>query len=197
MPSRVDPLPEPWLENYIVREGDTFVDVGACEGGWTKALYGHFKRIVAIEPFATDANLHVKPDVRVIEKAAWNRNGHEAFRYKPGASYRALSADEPGVRVLPTETLDSMLSTEEGSIDLLKIDVEGGEIEVICGGIQTIKKHRPRIVLEYHGSEQKREALKLLTPLYSVIQPVTAPGWEGEAHHFGHLVFRGLADGRT
>jgi FkbM family methyltransferase len=42
-------------------------------------------------------------------------------------------------------TLDSLYLNQ---VDFIKIDVEGYEAKAIAGGIETIKKHRPTIVLE-------------------------------------------------
>jgi hypothetical protein len=38
----------------------------------------------------------------------------------------------------------------ESNISLIKIDVEGGELQVLEGGVETIKRCRPHIIFE-HG----------------------------------------------
>ena len=50
-------------------------------------------------------------------------------------------------------SLDSMNFPEK--IDLIKIDVEGLEVEVLQGGIETIKKHKPVIVIETFKHKQE------------------------------------------
>ena len=41
------------------------------------------------------------------------------------------------------------------SVDLVKIDVEGAACEVVAGGMKTIKKYRPTILLEVHNRTEE------------------------------------------
>jgi hypothetical protein len=50
----------------------------------------------------------------------------------------------------------------DGSNILIKIDVEGGELEVLLGGINFITKTRPIIILEYRKDLLKTRAGELL-----------------------------------
>jgi FkbM family methyltransferase len=47
-----------------------------------------------------------------------------------------------------TNTLDNLFPNLK-SLDYIKIDVEGGEIDILNGGLRLIKKHRPIISVEY------------------------------------------------
>jgi hypothetical protein len=59
-----------------------------------------------------------------------------------------LSRSENKIRV-KTCTLDSIIEKLHiDNVRLIKIDVEGAEIEVIKGAIKTIVKHRPTIIVE-------------------------------------------------
>lgn len=58
-------------------------------------------------------------------------------------------------------TLDSLNIKE--MIDLIKIDVEGCELEVLNGGLNTIKKNKPIILIETFDKKEKIE--ELLTPI--------------------------------
>lgn len=44
--------------------------------------------------------------------------------------------------------LDGLTDTIEGNITIIKIDVEGAELEVLKGAMMTIKKYRPIIIVE-------------------------------------------------
>jgi FkbM family methyltransferase len=69
------------------------------------------------------------------------------FTGSGGGSFSNLHADEGEareviVRVIPLD------QHYKGSVDLMKIDVEGFELNVILGGINLIEKHKPTIVIE-------------------------------------------------
>lgn len=49
---------------------------------------------------------------------------------------------------LKTSTIDELFLNTK--IDLIKIDTEGSEYDIIKGGIETIKKYKPKILLEYN-----------------------------------------------
>lgn len=64
-------------------------------------------------------------------------------------------------------TLDSFMETYKiPKIDLLKIDVEGMDLEVLIGATQAIKKFRPKIFVEHFDNEtsMKDELLFFLSP---------------------------------
>jgi FkbM family methyltransferase len=48
-------------------------------------------------------------------------------------------------------TLDYYMLNKDYDIDLIKIDVEGFEYNVLLGSIETIKKYKPRIIIETHS----------------------------------------------
>jgi FkbM family methyltransferase len=66
------------------------------------------------------------------------------------ASLRNLHPEEDyKIQRIKTTTLDQVFGAMEGGhCDLIKIDVEGGELQVIQGGIETIKKFKPIIFAE-------------------------------------------------
>lgn len=51
---------------------------------------------------------------------------------------------------LKTNTIDNLFLNTK--IDLIKMDTEGAEYDIIMGGIQTIKKYKPKILLECCGN---------------------------------------------
>jgi hypothetical protein len=46
--------------------------------------------------------------------------------------------------------------------DILKIDVEGAEMDVLLGGLSTIASHHPSIILEVHSVALEAECLGFL-----------------------------------
>ena len=60
-----------------------------------------------------------------------------------------------------TKTLDSFLSKYPPPA-YLKIDVEGFEMNVLCGASKILKDIRPKIIIETHSSELKKEVIHFL-----------------------------------
>ena len=78
-----------------------------------------------------------------LYKSNKNDGGHSLTRDNEH-THSSLQSSTP-VQVMPlTKTLPQSLS----SLDVIKVDVEGGEIEVIEGALDTIKKYRPMLVME-------------------------------------------------
>jgi hypothetical protein len=61
-----------------------------------------------------------------------------------------LRAGGAGERV-PVVTIDSL---ELPACALIKVDVEGMELDVLRGATQTIKRHRPRLFVENNGTDR-------------------------------------------
>jgi hypothetical protein len=58
-------------------------------------------------------------------------------------------------------TIDAM-SARHGAPDFIKIDIDGGELEALRGGVATLPKHRPHLVVETHSKELENECGNLL-----------------------------------
>lgn len=59
-------------------------------------------------------------------------------------------------------TIDLEAAGAGGEISLIKIDVEGAELEVLAGGVEVIRKHRPILCVEIHTTEHLRQVLRML-----------------------------------
>jgi hypothetical protein len=69
---------------------------------------------------------------------------------------------------IPLKRLDDIARTMSGEISFIKIDVEGHELEVLRGGVQTLKKHRPNLLIEIedrHSTVPISETFSLLENL--------------------------------
>jgi len=151
-----------------LREGAVFVDVGANVGYYTlvaSKLVGAVGRVYAIEPVPSTATLlrvNVKlngcNNVVVYEVAAWSTRGSLTLKI-PASMYGCASAVRGGASiVVDASTLDDTLR-DETSIDLIKIDVEGAELEVLRGAQNVLRRTR-YVVLEL--SRNAREVLREL-----------------------------------
>lgn len=180
---------EPELDflKAVLREGDTVIDVGANQGLYSlvasKAV-GPSGRVAAIEPagFALDmlrrnVTTNAAENVTVLPFAASDREGERRFNEMQGdrfglSSFSSSSDDPRYATVIPTRSIDRILpSLNTGTVRLIKIDVEGAECSVLRGCMETLRAHRPLLVVELEPDHLFRlgasvdEMRRLLEPL--------------------------------
>ena len=147
----------------LLREGMTAVDVGANWGYFTLTcahLVGPRGRVIALEPHPAlsatlSANLrrnrftHVEA-IAAAAGAGAGRRGFVGFARDAGNSglSRAASPTEQADFHCETIALDDLLDRRGcASVDLTKIDIEGGEVDAIAGMAAGLAAHRYRFVL--------------------------------------------------
>jgi FkbM family methyltransferase len=94
----------------------------------------------------------------VLEAAVCNKEGTHSFSAASWSSSMAhLSSD--GEILVPTATLDRCIYGERRfrPPDILKIDVEGAEMEVLEGASRALTEFHPTIFLEIHGTQLHAE----------------------------------------
>ena len=144
----------------LLRPGMTVVDVGANIGftALTAAKrVGPSGRVLAFEPHganyaALQANLTLNPGLNVealnvgLARAPGEANMVEPFARNPGG-FR-ISSESKGETVV-LEPLDEVLERHGvTSVDVLKIDTEGFELEVLSGSRRVLEESRPAIFIE-------------------------------------------------
>jgi len=156
---------------FKIEEGDTVLDVGACIGDTTVPMAiktGEKGTVIAVEPEPNNisflkANTSKFSDVRIIEKAAWNRKetlrfnlhstptGHSIVHKTPnGNSIIDQFKDHIEVQA---DTLDNIVKAWD-RIDFAKIDVQGAELQVLEGAEEMLTKTR-KLVVETHYSGER------------------------------------------
>ncbi len=103
---------------------------------------------------------------------------HHQNMSKSGMPIRTVS--------VPQVTLDSLLESHTGRIDLAIIDVEDNEVRVLSGF--DLAKHRPRVLLIEDGSVGKNQPLHLVIRAH----PYTLMAWAGENAVYLHNEEEGL-----
>jgi FkbM family methyltransferase len=161
---------EPELYNFLdkcIKEGDVFVDIGA-NAGFISLLastkVGSKGKVIAFEPnpvvsyythftLANNAPYH---NYILLQQALSEEFGLASFSISSQDSIlmeRASLVFKEGV----TKDVDVLCSTLDAVLPMvlkptmLKIDVEGAELQVLKGAIKTLEKHKPDISLELHG----------------------------------------------
>ena len=149
-----------------VRPGATVFDVGANVGAYTllfAAWAGDRGRVFAFEP-APEAlaglRTHValnglQSRVDIVETAIASSTGRAPFAVHPsgGASSLAVSAvEQAAVVTVPTDTIDNFCAARGVQPDVIKIDVEGAELEALIGARRTLARPGVEAFVEFHPS---------------------------------------------
>lgn len=150
--------------------GGVFVDVGANEGYFSTVaagIVGLSGRVVAIEPqgrlqeiLARNFAQNQLPNVTIAPVAISDHGGRAELHIAPDTNTGMSGLAPPTRYRVPTEMVQTAPLAELlgvlgiGSVDLLKVDVEGHEYEVIMGSPGFFREHRVRaIALELHPKE--------------------------------------------
>ncbi len=153
-------------------DGDVAFDVGAHLGFFTLLLARLVREegtVVSVEPDPfmgpkLEANLenNSASNVRVVRAAAGTVASER--RFSPGAGGGIGHLADDGEIEVPGTTLDQ-LAEHFGAPKLIKIDVEGGELEVLEGASVLLSAHRPVLVVEVHDGQIQSDAENLLNGL--------------------------------
>lgn len=139
----------------------TFLDIGANVGEFIIDFYDNkaINEIHAFEPQNTqfevlerNRKMNKMSNVILNKLAVSNFIGHVTFNINENntTASRITNKVTNGIEV-PVTTLDDYLSKIMVKENLvLLIDTEGQELNIMKGGIQSIKKHKPIIIFEYN-----------------------------------------------
>jgi FkbM family methyltransferase len=159
----------------LLKQDSCVVDVGAHIGSFLRMAlkFAPNGQHWAFEASPTKAQwLHVRfPNVKVFGVAVACRTGTAVFYEdckRPGVSslIRApAAADASRAIEVPTRSLDEELGRTQ-RLDLIKLDIEGGELDALRGAIDLIQRLKPAIIFEcgtVYASSQHNELFKLIT----------------------------------
>jgi FkbM family methyltransferase len=148
--------------------GMIFCDVGANAGFFSllgAAIVGSKGAVISFEPHPETANqlrqqmaVNGCNNVEIIEAAVCDKVGNAEFSDDTVAVMASLTQIGGGRRTITvkTETLDSAFRLRPAP-DLIKIDVEGAEIDALRGGEQLIHRKKPVLLVEIHSPELAME----------------------------------------
>lgn len=141
----------PWVKPWVKRDC-VFYDVGAGQGYYAVAFARRMRRgkVYAFEfvPWVLEL-LHQ------VERA--NNLNPDRFQIVKAEVGMTSQVDPPRL------SLDDFVRREGARPpDLIKIDVEGGELLVLKGAHQVLTTHRPAILLEFHSEALRDECTGLL-----------------------------------
>lgn len=169
-----------------IAPGGVLFDIGAHVGYYTmlsSRLVGASGRVVSFEPNPRNAAFlhgHVAANqvgnVTVFETALGHKSGVVRFDATHGSGTGSVSAE--GNLEVMMHRLDDVVEEMGVAPTHLKIDVEGGEHDVLSGGRETLAKHRPTIFLSTHGSGVHISCCDLLAQFGYAFTPILGDDWQ-------------------
>lgn len=154
------------FKDFLPSPGDVVIDVGAQYGDYSilcSTVYG-VSQIIAFEPlknayevFQEFIALNNVMNVAVHNIAIGSYDG--IIQGKDDGHMFGVVMDGFNATSVPVRTLDSFGFQR---IDILKIDVEGFELEVLKGALKTILRCRPKLIIETHSSKHEQQVMTVL-----------------------------------
>jgi FkbM family methyltransferase len=155
----------------VVRPGDVVYDIGSHIGSialGTARLVGDLGRTIAfdgdpenIERLRVNgARNGLGSRLQVFHAVVWSRSAVDGVSFRRGKTYRSQGGvNDDGYQPVigsgeiisvPAIMLDDFVSSGGPPPQLIKIDVEGGEYEVLRGGHSVFATLRPLLIIEIH-----------------------------------------------
>lgn len=176
--------PSPYHQNKHPRVKPAPGDIILNGGGFVGNVASDFARLTnrdcTIYSFEPSPEVYARLTANIAERgltglvttvnlALWRETGRVCF--DPLTAGRGRIADE-GPCSLPAVSLDDFVRARRlSSVDLIELDVEGGEPEVLAGAVEVITRYRPKLQISlYHEPEHLWElplAIRRLVPEYT------------------------------
>ena len=171
-----------WIEKATA-PGSVCIDVGAAEGFFSLlfAKYaGKSGQVIGFEP--SDRGTQIE------DLFAWNADVELA----PLDIVREFAIG-PNTTGITGVTVDSIVTSKNLSrIDVVKIDVDGGEMDVLEGMRETIEKFHPKMSVELHSPELYERVKAFLEGYGYDMKLVDPPAYELRPIPFNKFYFSQL-----
>ena len=154
-------------------QDEVYVDVGVYYGSalasFAKYSNGAYKKMFAVEADPNNIpriSTHVKDNnlsnVHIINKGAYSKNGTVRFDKNDIGAISKIT--DSGASEIEVVRLDDILATETPT--LIKMDIEGAELEALKGSAETIRRCKPRLAISiYHKPEDIVDILSYINYL--------------------------------
>jgi FkbM family methyltransferase len=169
-----------WIARLLtewLRPGDMFIDVGAHIGYFSLCaarLVGAEGKVIACEPDPENysrlrSNIERSPYSQIVQThkaAVGSRAGNGTFRRgtaihaRVGGFLTDHATDEGEHLRVPLLRLDDLCPKDMPRT--IKIDVEGGEVEVLQGASNIMHRQRTRWIIELHNENARATVLRSL-----------------------------------
>lgn len=152
------------IRKEMKMEEGVFIDVGANGGMHTIPValsLGSRGKVIAIEPepknfsiLEKNVKLNNLNNVTCIKSACFKEEKKlKLFLDKEGQGGHSLIEKTPiekeGFIEINTRKLDNIIAENKVErVDIIKLDVEGAELDVLMGAIKILEKYKPKIIFE-------------------------------------------------
>jgi len=158
-----------------ITPGETVIDAGACEGFFTAYALARGANVLAIEPIkllceALERSYEAEirdGRVRILHGCLGKSRGETLINIDPKSVCVTATSSSTG-EIVPVYSVDSLFT--EGLISdvgLIKMDIEGAEIEALEGSKTILSEKRPQLsIAVYHELHNARIAKDLVLAAY-------------------------------
>lgn len=154
--------------NISATKGETVIDAGGCLGD--TALYfadkvGETGKVYSFEfiPYTIncfnknlDLNKHLQDRIHLIKNPLWSEANKNVYFTDRGSGSRIEMEKYEGYEYeTVTVSIDELVNNGTiEKVDFIKMDIEGAELPVLKGAIESIKKYKPKLAISiYHSME--------------------------------------------
>lgn len=159
----------------VVKPGDLCYDIGAHHG-WTTLLLAHLAGergyVVAFDPMQSNideirANVranHLETRIAIQPIAVSNQTGTRKFAADKDTKQGKFAIDgaADGLLVATVSLDDYVFGLTTDMPDVLKIDVEGAEVDVLRGAHHLLEVRRPTLALSCHNPDLTKACSDIL-----------------------------------
>lgn len=170
--------PELLLLPFLLDQNKLFIDVGSNKGVF---IYAALKKISASHIFGFEPNpiLYKKINsvfkgVNLFENAVSNKSGEAILtvpftNQQPDDSLASLNQTKAAVNAFTFKvrliSLDEFFRDKKTQIGLIKVDVEGHELDVIDGAAEVILKHQPYLIIEIEQRHHSKNITEIINDI--------------------------------
>ncbi|MFH1311166.1 MAG: FkbM family methyltransferase [Nanoarchaeota archaeon] len=155
-----------------------FVDIGAHIGRFSVILANKKSKVIAIEPSTANfeqLNKNIKLNnlqdkIKVLNVGCSDKNGNKALYFVPHNEGLTSLEKKEGTKkeIIKVKKLDNIcnnLHLNPNQIDIIKIDVEGFELNVLKGALNILKKGAPLLIVEITDKRKEKPIKEFLNKL--------------------------------
>ena len=159
-----------------VEKDEVFIDGGAYRGDTIQSFMNickkekvSYKKIIAFEPDCSIFNLlskfyGEKKNIFLINKGLSKKVDTLSFVESEGGASKIVES-EVSTYQIPVVNIDAVPECREATF--IKMDIEGAEMDALCGAQETIRRNRPKLAIcIYHSNE---DMIRIIEYIHSLV----------------------------